>query len=103
VPTVWDDTKVLSGEPPKFVAIARRKNKVWYLGAMTNWDARDLEIPLSFLGAGEFEAQIFADGPDADKVATSLNITKKRVKASDKLNIRLAPGGGLAVIITVIQ
>jgi alpha-glucosidase len=103
VPTVWDDTKVLSGEPPKFVAIARQKDNVWFLGAMTNWDARDLEIPLSFLGAGEFEAQIFADGPDADKDATSLSIAKKRAKASDKLNIHLAPGGGLAVIITTIK
>jgi alpha-glucosidase len=100
VPTVWDDTKVLNGEPPKYVTIARQKSNVWYIGGMTNWDARDLEIPLDFLGAGEYEAQIFADGPDADQVATSLNITKKRVKASDKLNVHLAPGGGLAAILT---
>ena len=60
---------------------------------MTNWDPRDLEIPLSFLGAGEFEAQIFADGADADKVATSVAISKKPVKAGDKLTIHLAPGG----------
>ena len=100
VPTVWDDTKVLNGEPAKYVTIARQKNSVWYVGSMTNWDARDLEIPLDFLGAGEYEAQIFADGPDADQVATSLNITKKRVKASDKVSVHLAPGGGLAAILT---
>jgi alpha-glucosidase len=103
VPTVWDDTKVLSGEPPKFVITARQKNNAWYVGAMTNWDARDLEVPLSFLGAEEYDAQIFADGPDADKVATSLSITKKRVKASDKLNVHLGPGGGLAVILTPVK
>ena len=103
VPTVWDDTKVLDGEPPKFVAIARQKNNAWYVGAMTNWNARDLELPLSFLGLGEYDAQIFADGPDADKVATSLSITTKRVKASDKLNVHLAPGGGLAVILTLAK
>jgi alpha-glucosidase len=103
VPTVWDDTKVLSGEPGQYVTIARQKDNVWYLGAMTNWDERDLEIPLTFLGSGNYEAQIFADGADADKVATSLSISKKIVKAGDKLNVHLASGGGLAVIITPVM
>ena len=100
VPTVWDETKVVNGEPSKFVTIARRHGSGWFLGAMTNWDPRDLEIPLSFLGEGEFEAQVFADGADADKVATSVAISKKPVKAGDKLTIHLAPGGGAAVIFT---
>jgi alpha-glucosidase len=65
---------------------------------MTNWDARDLDVPLSFLGAGEYEAQIFADGADADKVATSLTISRRKVKAREKLTLHLAPGGGAAVI-----
>jgi alpha-glucosidase len=100
VPTVWDDTRVPMGEPGQYVTIARRHGNEWYLGAMTNWDARDLEIPLTFLGPGEFEAQIFADGADADKVATSLAISKKTVKSADKLSVHLAPGGGAAVILT---
>jgi len=103
VPTVWDDTKVLNGEPGQDVTIARQKGNDWFVGSMTNWDSRDLELPLSFLGAGEYEAQIFADGADADKVATSLSITKKRVKASDNLKVHLAPGGGLAVILTPVK
>jgi len=98
VPTVWDETKVLDGMPAQFVTIARRHGNAWYLGAMTNWDARDLEIPLDFLGSGDFEAELFADGADADKVATSLSISKKRVKAGEKLSLHLAPGGGAAVI-----
>ena len=65
---------------------------------MTNWDARDLELPLDFLGKGKYEAQIFADGPGADTVGTSLAISRKGVRAGDKLNVHLAPGGGLAVI-----
>jgi len=100
VPTVWDETKVLNGEPSKYITIARRHGSDWFLGAMTNWDSRDLGIPLSFLGAGEFEAQIFADGADADKVATSVAISKKAVKAGDKLALHLAPGGGAGVIFT---
>jgi alpha-glucosidase len=97
-PSVWDDTKVLSGEPAKFIVMARRNGDKWYVGAMTNWDARDVEIPLSFLGEGAFEAQVFADGADADKVATSVSVSKKSVKAGDKLKLHLAPGGGAAVI-----
>ncbi len=100
VPTVWDETKVLNGEPARYLTIARRHGDTWYLGAMTNWDARDLEIPLSFLGSGDFATQIFADGADADKDAKSLAISTQRVKAGDKLTLHLAPGGGAAVIFT---
>ena len=59
VPTVWDETKVVNGEPAKYVTIARRHGDDWFLGAMTNWDARDLEIPLSFLGAGRVRSADF--------------------------------------------
>jgi alpha-glucosidase len=97
VPTVWDDTKVLAGEPGKFVVIARRKGDDWYLGAMTGWEARDVEVPLDFLGQGDHQATIFADGPDAATDGTSLEVTKKTVQAGDKLALRLAPGGGAAV------
>jgi alpha-glucosidase len=100
VPTVWDETKVLNGEPAQYVTIARRHGDTWYLGAMTNWDARDLEIPFGFLGSGEYEAQIFADGADADKVATSLTISRRKVKTGEKFMLHLAPGGGAAVIFT---
>jgi alpha-glucosidase len=103
VPTVWDETKVLNGEPAKYITIARRKGEAWFVGSMTNWDARDVEIPLGFLGTGEYEAEIFADGADADRVATSLDVTKKRVTLDDKLSIHLAPGGGLAVIVTPVK
>ncbi len=99
VPTVWDDTKVLNGELAQYITVARQNGDSWYLGAMTNWNARDLDIPLAFLGAGEFEVKIFGDGPDADKVATSVTITSKRLKASDSFKIHLAPGGGCAVIL----
>jgi alpha-glucosidase len=95
---VWDETKVVNGEPAQYVTIARRQGADWFLGAMTNWDARDMEIPLNFLGQGEFEAQIFSDGADADKVPTNVTIGRKHVKAGDTITIHLAPGGGTAVI-----
>jgi len=67
---------------------------------MTNWEARDLELPLNFLGSSEYEARIFSDGPDAETVGTSLAANSKRVKAGDELHVHLAPGGGVAVIFT---
>jgi alpha-glucosidase len=99
VPTVWDDTRVLGGAPGEFVLIARQKNGVWYLGAMTNWEARDLEIPLDFLGKGRFEARIFSDGPEAATEGTSIDVSTRRIRPGEKLKVHLAPGGGLAVIL----
>ena len=100
VPTVWDDTKVVHGVPGGLVTIARRKGDSWYLGSMTSWDARDLVIPLDFLGKGRFEARVFADGANAAADGTSIEVTTRQVEAGDKLPVHLAPGGGLAVIFT---
>ena len=99
VPTVWDETRFLAGEPAQYIALARKNGDSWYVGAMTNWEARPLELPLGFLGAGEFEATIFADGPDAATEGTSLDISKRTVTAGDRLTLKLAPGGGAAVIL----
>jgi len=99
VPTVWDDTRVLGGRPAEFIVIARKKGDVWYLGAMTDWDARELEIPLDFLDSGDYEARIFADGPAAAEEGSSLSVATEPVKADGKLSLRLAPGGGLAAIL----
>jgi len=103
VPTVWDETKVLNGEPAKYLTVARRHGDSWYVGAMTNWDARDLEIPLDFLGSRSYEVQIFADGADADQVATSLSNEKRFVRENEKLRVHLAPGGGWAAIFTPVD
>ncbi len=99
VPVVWDDTKVLAGEPAKFVVLARQSGGGWWIGAMTNWDARDIDLPLDFLGDGAYEATVFADGPDAAAEGTSLAIAKSAVRADDRLTLKLAPGGGAAVMI----
>jgi alpha-glucosidase len=97
VPTVWDETRVLNGEPSQYITIARRHGNQWFLGSMTNWTPRDLNVPLSFLGPGEWNAQVFADGPDADQDAKSLSIQTRRVTAKDALPLHLASGGGAAV------
>jgi alpha-glucosidase len=103
VPVVWDDTRVLGGEPAKFVAIARRSGDRWYIGAMSDWDARDLAYPLSFLGAGEYEAEVYADGPNAGSDGTDLRVSVQRLTARDTLTLHLAAGGGAAVVLRPVR
>lgn len=100
IPTTFDETVALDGEVGKFVAIARKKADTWYLGAITNWDSREITIDFSFLEKGKkFEADIFSDGINADKAAIDYKREKITVDSATKLKYRLASGGGLAMII----
>ena len=96
VPTVWDETRVLAAEVGEYILVARRSGKNWYIGAMTNWKARDLEVDLSFLGAGAFDAELFRDGPNAARAGVDYVREARSVSAGERLTIHLAPGGGLA-------
>ncbi len=98
IPTVFDETVALSGEMGQYAAIARRKGEVWYLGVLNNWEARDIEIPLSFLEK-TMRAEILSDGINADKEATDYYRRIRNVAPDDILKVRLAPGGGWAAII----
>ena len=68
----------------------------WWLGAITNWDAREIEIPTLFLGSGVWKVEVFEDAPDADKNAEHYVRREFTIKAGDKIKVRLAPGGGFA-------
>ena len=94
VPTVWDETKVLSAGVGGHILVARRSGGDWYVGALTNWEARDLEVDLSFLGSGRFAADIYRDGPNAHRVGVDFARDSREVSAADRLKIHLAPGGG---------
>jgi len=95
VPTAWDETRFVGGTPETYVALARRKGDVWYVGAMTNEDARTIDIPLSFLGQGKYSARLWTDGADPN----SVDITTKTVTASDHLPVAMkAAGGGVIVL-----
>lgn len=94
IPTVWEETKALCGEVGKYLAMARQKNDVWYVGALTNWDSRDMELDLSFLGEGEYKAEIFEDGINADRVGKDYKRKVIPVPADRRLKIHVASGGG---------
>jgi alpha-glucosidase len=94
VPTVWDETRALSATVGEHMLVARRHGREWYVGALTNWTARDLEVDLSFLASGPFRAEIFRDGENAHRAGVDYAREEKAVTPSDRLAIHLAPGGG---------
>ena len=99
VPTVWDETIGLAGDVDAYAAIARRKGDVWYISAISNWDARELTLDLGFL-EGEYKAEIFADGINADRDATDYTRTFDKITGGTKLKIKMAPGGGWTARLT---
>ncbi len=103
VPAAWDETRVLNGMPGESITVARRRGDEWYLGSMTNWQARDLDLPLAFLGAGQYRAEIYADAIDADRFPKNTSIVKQTVDRLTHLKPHLAPGGGYAVRLVPIK
>lgn len=99
-PETWDESLGVNGEIGKYITIARRSGDAWYVGALTNWDERDITLDLSFLGEGEWSLDIFQDGPNAEKAARDYVHTTATVPADRKITAHLAPGGGWAAKIT---
>lgn len=94
IPTVWDHTIAMNGEIGKYITIARQKGEVWYVGSLTNWDTRTLELDFSFLGEGEWKAEMFSDGMNANRLASDYKKTIIEIPASRKLVVKMAQGGG---------
>ena len=102
VPTDWQQSKAIAGEVGQYVAFARqeRDSDDWFLGALTNEDARTLNIKLDFLDNNKrYQAQIYRDGKNANWVDNpyEMIIEQKQVTAKDTLNLPLATSGGVAI------
>jgi len=102
VPTTWDMTKVIDGKVGDYIVIARKSGTNWFIGAMTDWDARTLEIPLDFLGGGKYTAHIFADAVDADDFPDRVHEEKCKVISKDTLVAKMASGGGYVAYLSLI-
>jgi alpha-glucosidase len=100
VPTVWDETIVLEAQVSDYIIVARQHGDDWYLGAMTDWEAREFDVDLSFLGSGNYHMLSFEDGPNAARWASDYKKNNTRVSAGSKVKIKMAPGGGFAARIT---
>ena len=98
----WDTTRVLHGKIGDYVVVARkaRNSPEWFIGAMTDEEARTFDVPLSFLPAGpSYVAEIYADGPNAHWLTNPLPVTisSRPVNSTSRLRIAMAPGGGQAI------
>ncbi len=97
IPTVWDQSKVLAGYIGQYIAMARKAGNDWFVGAITNNDARELNLSLDFLQYGqEYEATIFRDDPAAN-IRTHVAIQKIKVNSTTILHVKLLASGGQAI------
>jgi len=102
IPTVWEETRVLQGEIGKYIVTARRCENRWFIGGMTNWDARDLKIDLSELGLkGTHEAMIFRDGVNVERNATDYVEEQLQLQVKKPLQVHMAPGGGFVLVVFI--
>ncbi|NHN39150.1 glycoside hydrolase family 97 protein [Pseudomaricurvus alcaniphilus] len=100
VPSVWDETRVLHGSIGDYIALARRKGAHWFIGAMTDENARELDIDLSFLGAGNYEMVAFQDGINADRWAEDYKKVTLDVTAKTQIKASLTAAGGWTARLT---
>lgn len=98
VPTVWDETMALDGKLGEYAVIARRKGDIWYIGAITNWDEREIQIDFKKLGIEAKKCKAYIDGVNANRNACDFNIEEKEIK-DNKLVVNLKKGGGTVVIL----
>jgi alpha-glucosidase len=94
VPTVWDETRVLEGVVARQLVMARRSGDDWFLGALTDGQARELNVKLDFLGPGDWSMTVWKDAADSDTNAEDLAVEEGMVTANETLTLRLAPAGG---------
>lgn len=102
IPTVWDKTIALAAKSGEYIATARKHGNNWYIGAMTDWESRTLEIPLNFLEGKKYRMEILQDGINADRHAADYQIIIKEADTDNNLtiHIKMSPGGGWTAILT---
>ena len=100
MPATWDETRVLAGEVGRYIVVARRSGKRWFVGAITGDDGRTLDIPLGFLGGdGLWKARIVADSPEAWVSPERADEDAWTARPAGKLTARMVPGGGFVAIL----
>lgn len=100
VPAVWDETRVLKAAVGDYVVVARRSGDKWYIGAMTDSTGRNIEVPLSFLGEGQYKIKSWSDGINVATHAEDFQVKQSTVNAKSTLRIPMASGGGYAAVIS---
>jgi len=97
IPTTWDDLSVIDAKLGDYLVVARKKNNDWYLAAMTDWNAREIEVKLSFLQDGLYRAFSCEDGLNAAKDASDYRLGYAMLDSTKTITLKMAPGGGYLV------
>jgi lysophospholipase L1-like esterase len=103
VPTVWDETRALHASAGEYVCVARRNGENWYIGAITDWTGREMELDLGFLGEGPYSMTVLEDGVNANTYAADFRVSEREVSRTGNLTINLASGGGWAAVLTPVR
>ncbi len=94
IPVVWDDIHVMEARIGDYLLMVRRSGDNWYVGGLTDWTAREMELDLSFLPAGNYKIEVFSDGINADRYAQDYRHTVTEAAQGGKIKLKMAPGGG---------
>lgn len=95
IPGLWEETKVLEARLADYIVVMRKAlDGSYYVGALTDWSPRDLEIATSFLPEGNYRAEIYGDGINADQYGIDYSHSVRNITAGEKIKIKMAPGGG---------
>ena len=97
VPTTWDETNIIDGKVGEYIVTARKKGEKWFIGGMTDWSARDINIKFDFLDKGNYKTTICKDGVNANRYAADYILMDTTVKKNDEIKVHLAPGGGFLI------
>jgi len=103
VPAVWDETIALAGTIGEYIIIARRKGKDWYIGALTNWTERQVNIDFTFLKSKKYEGIFFIDGVNANRHAEDYQVKKQIINKNTSLKLTLKSGGGAAIQLKLLK
>ena len=101
-PTVFDESIALDGIPGEYIIQARRSGEDWFVGAMTNKDARTITIPTDFLPAGKYEVTLYTDDPKVE-TRTHVAVTTQKIKAGKPITLNLQAKGGAALHFTSLK
>ena len=103
IPTVWDETIGIDAKAGDYLLMARRNGDTWYVAGLNDWNGRELEVALDFIGEGEYDAQIFMDGVNANRWGEDYKLEKTVVRKGDVLLVRMADGGGWVAILKPVK
>ncbi|TCC88766.1 glycoside hydrolase family 97 protein [Pedobacter frigiditerrae] len=103
MPNTWDDTIPLEGKIGDHAVIARRKGSTWHIAGLNNWTGKNVKIKFDFLDAGDYQATIFSDGINANRIGSDYKKTTQKIDKASSLEIQMANGGGFAIKLEKIK